>query len=198
MLRIIYEKYLTAIFWPVLLVLITWGTYRYVALPEPLPQAPAGTENTTNMENVPFRSYKPRISEASEDGTVKWQLSSEEIVGIVGGTTELEKIMVLFTLSDESSLTVWADKGKYDSPGKKLDLSGNIKGEYPAAAINFSCNIIAYSQNEKLLTMSGDVRVDNVREGIRLACPDVNADLSQRFSKVEFTGGVDIDLYKIK
>jgi len=198
MIRVLYEKYLIVLFWPVFLALITWGTYRIVIMPEPASVPPLGTSNTESMENVPFRSYKPRISESSEDGTIRWEVSSEEIVGIVGGTIELEKIMVLFTLSDESKLTIWADKGKYDQPGKRLDLNGNIKGEYPSIAVTFSCNSISYLHKEKQLGMSGDVRLDNTRDGVQLTCPEVKADLSQRLSKVEFTGGVDVDLYKIK
>jgi hypothetical protein len=198
MFRVLYEKYLMPLFWPVFLVLISWGTYRVVMLPEPLPPPPPGTSDTAGMENVPFRSYKPRISEVSEDGTIRWELSSEEIVGIVGGTIELEKIMVLFTLSDKSKLTIWADKGEYDQPAKKLDLNGNIRGEYPTITLAFSCNSINYLHKEKQLIMSGDVRFDNTRDGVKLICPEVKADMSHGLSKVEFSGGVDVDLYKIK
>ena len=199
MLRLFYEKYLPVIFWPVFLILISWGTYRIVMLPEsPEPSLFGNDYANSGMENVPFRSFKPRISEVSEDGTIRWELSSEEIVGIIGGRIELDKIVVLFTFQDGSELKVLADRGTYDEAGKHLELVGNIEGEYPSVTLSFTCNSIDYFHLEKQLAMSGDVNFDAGREGVKVACPEVIADLSERLSKVDFLGGVEVDLYKMR
>ena len=199
MLRLFYEKYMPVIFWPVFLILISWGTYHIVTLPEKNEsEYGAGSGSDNGMANVPFRSYKPRITEVSEDGSIRWELSSEEIVGVIGGKIDLEKIIVLFTLPDDSELTVLADKGTYDESDKHLKLTGNIKGEYPTIALSFICNHIDYFHSEKRLAMTGDVNFDSVERGIKVACPEVIADLSEKLSKVDFTGGVEVDLYKMR
>ncbi len=199
MLRLFYEKYLPVIFWPVFLIAISWVTYRIVMMPEKIDvsEFQRGNENES-IENIPIRSYKPRISQVSEDGTVRWVLSSEEIVGVVGGRIQLKQIMVLFTLDDNSTLNIVADSGVYDDAEKHLSLEGGIKGEYPSIELNFSCDAIDYFQADKQLSLSGDVNFDAGRDGVRVACPEVNANLANKLSKVDFLGGVEVDLYKMK
>jgi hypothetical protein len=197
--RLFYEKYLPAVFWPVFLILISWGTYRIVMIPEKLPPENVnGGNGQSTMENIPFRATKPRLTERSEDGTVRWELWSEEIDGIIGRGGELTELMVLFTLSDETTITIKADRGSYDELTKHLEVSGNVDGGYPSGGISFTCEAVDYFHREKRLAMTGDVNLHAENEGVRVACPELTADLTERFEQVEFTGGVEVDLYKIR
>lgn len=198
MFRLFCEKYLPMFFWPVFLIAISWGTYQIVMLPEPIDATSYVNDESNGMNNIPIRSLKPRISEVSQDGTIRWELSSEEIVGIIGGRIDLVEIMVLFTLSDNTKLKIIADSGTYDEATKRLELEGNIKGDYAAIGLTFSCNAVDYFHQEKQLAMTGDVNFDAARDGVRVACPEVQANLSERLSKVDFIGGVEVDMYKMK
>jgi hypothetical protein len=199
LLRLFYEKYLPVIFWPVFLILISWGTFRIVTLPESIGwQDINGGNGPSSRENVPFRATKPRLSERSEDGTVRWELWSESIDGIIGRGGEIKKLVVLFTLYDDTVLTIEADRGSYDEATKHLEVSGNVSGDYPEASLNFTCDAVDYFHREKRLALTGDVNLHAEREGVRVACPEVAADLSEKFEQVEFLGGVDVDLYKIR
>jgi hypothetical protein len=199
MFRAFYEKYLIVVFWPALLILISWGTYYYISLPEDVSWSDLNGENGQDgMDNVPFRATKPRLVERSEDGLVRWELWSESLDGVIGGGGELTRLEVRFTFPDASVLTINADRGSYLEDDKYLEVSGNVTGYYPSGEMSFTCDAVDYSQREQSLAMSGDVNVHAEREGLKIACPEVIADLSKDLSYVEFMGGVAVDMYKIR
>lgn len=197
--RTFYEKYLTVVFWPVLLILISWGTYEIVMMPEEFPWGHTNSDNDQDgWENVPFRATKPRLKETSEDGSIRWELWSEKIEGVMGEGGELTSLVVRFTFRDDTILTVQADRGSYDETEKHLEASGNVSGKYPSGEMSFTCNAVDYFERDKSLAITGDVNFIAVREGVMIACAEVMADLSSEFSHIEFLGGVDVDLYKLK
>jgi len=198
LLRQIYEKYLPVVFWPLFLILITWGTWHIVTLPENLPSPDAKGAGNGSTEPLKVRSRHPRLSESSSDGSVRWVLWSETLVGTIGQGGELTEILVQFTLTDGSVLTIEADRGSYDETEKHLEVSGDVHGEYLSASMEFTCNSVDYFHRDRQLALTGDVNLHAKKEGIKLACPEVVADLTERFERVEFRGGVDIDLYKLR
>ena len=117
---------------------------------------------------------------------------------MIGEGGELTSLVVRFTFRDETILTVQADRGSYNETEKHLEASGHVSGKYPSGEMSFTCNAVDYFEKDESLAITGDVNLHSEREGIRIACAEVMADLSSELSHIEFLGGVDVDLYKLK
>ena len=178
------------IFWTIVCVLVTWGTWSVVTSRERIPET-NGNNGNPRVDTIPPAVVdQPMFEEVAADGAVRWTLYLDRIVREEGGIMELESPRAIYRMESGEKLEVSGDAGVYDEENGLLKLSGNVTGTAETADFSFTVEEMTWNSAEGLIDAWGGVEV--TREGIMFAGSELKMVLMEEFSKLIVSGGVEV------
>lgn len=184
------DKYLPFLFWVIVIMAATWGSWLVVTGHEKIPVGNNHVENEVVDTIPPVVADQPILEEVSADGAVRWTLYLERIVRDDGPVMQLPKPRVLYRFRSGEILEVTGQGGTYDEDTGILNITGGVTGTSRVSNLTFRTESMIWDSERGLMTASGGVEI--TREGLQFTGEELQMDMSQEFSKIIISGGVDI------
>jgi len=189
--RDLFDKYGAPVFWALLFVLATWGTWEILTTGENVSHVwEEGQKSVQQTDIPPAVMDQPILEEVSADGKVRWTLYLDRIVREQGSLTELSKPRALYRLESGEVLEVTGNSGSYDEEKGILTLVGDVKGWAREAGFQFSVDKVVWESSRSSLIASGHVQL--TKGGISFSGEELRLELGEGLTHLEITGGVKI------
>ncbi|MCX6645724.1 MAG: LPS export ABC transporter periplasmic protein LptC [bacterium] len=188
--RIFIDKYLPFFFWAIVIAAATWGSWIVVTGYEKIPVETVPTDNELNGEIPPAVVDQPILEEVSADGAVRWTLYLDRIIRNEGSVMELSKPRVLYRFQSGEILEVVGETGTYDEDAGVLNISGGVTGTSRDSQLQFNTEEMIWDSVQGLMTATGGVEI--MREGLQFTGEEFRLDMSEQFSRLTVSGGVNV------
>jgi len=182
-----FDRYYPAVFWSIILIALTYGSWLIVSGREQVTTGQLPAENNGDTDWHEVMIDRPIINEVSADGSVNWTLYMESVISREGGKMELSGPRARYSFESGEKLEITGDIGTYDTEAELLVLSGNVEGRAMDAKLNFSVGEITWDNPSGILSATGGVKVQ--RDGVEFEGDELILNLAEEFASMDVIGG---------
>ena len=187
-------KYSYGIFWIIIMGIVGYVTY-YCVVNQPDGNIDYRIAKTPDQEIGSISARSTRLEEIGADGTIRWILESVDLNGTIEGSFNMTQPRVEIQVRDNTSFTLTAPKGRYDSPAKTVHFSGGVEVVREDDNSRFWADEITFLSKEKLLkSAGGDIKLSH--GDWEFHASQIIVDLSQEQPVINLTKPVSLVSYK--